>query len=81
MENRIKEFRKKMGVTQEQLAKAIDVSRQTVISLERDKPIPSIIQAYKIAEFFDVKIEDIFTLAEATEEEMESLNRREKLML
>ena len=80
MDNRIKEYRKKMGVTQEQLAKAIDVSRQTVISLERDKPIPSIIQAYKIAEFFGVKIEEVFTLAEATEEEI-IINRREELML
>ena len=64
MENKIKEYRKKKGVTQEQLANAIDVTRQTVISLEHDKPIPSIIQAYKIAEFFGVKIEEIFTLEE-----------------
>ena len=81
MDNRIKEYRKKMGVTQEQLAEAIGVSRQTVISLEKDKPIPSIIQAYSIAEFFGAKIEDIFTLEEATEEHKRFLNKLEKSIL
>ena len=70
-----------MGITQEQLAEAIGVSRQTVISLEKDKPIPSIIQAYSIAEFFGVKIEDVFTLEEATEKHKRFLDRLEKSML
>lgn len=48
------------GLTQEELAKKLEVTRQTIISLENDKYDPSLKLAFKIAEFFDVKIEEIF---------------------
>ncbi len=47
-------------LTQEQLAEKIGVSRQTVIAIESDKYLPSLGLAFKIAEFFEARIEDIF---------------------
>ncbi len=60
MKNRIKEYRKKCGLTQEELADAVDVTRQTVISLENGKYIASLQLAFKLARYFDVSIEDLF---------------------
>ena len=60
MKNRIAEFRRQTGVTQEQLAAAVFVSRQTVISLENEKYTASLPLAFKIARYFGVRIEDIF---------------------
>ena len=61
MKTRIKEFREKRGITQEALAKKVDVTRQTILFLEKGKYNPSLRLAYKIACLFNVKIEDIFS--------------------
>jgi putative transcriptional regulator len=60
MKNRIKDLRKQIGLTQEDLAQRVQVSRQTIISLERGRYDPSIFLAYKIARTFEKKIEDVF---------------------
>ena len=60
MKNRLEEIRKAKGFTQEELANALEVSRQTVGSLENGKYNPSIILAFKIARFFNVSIEEVF---------------------
>ncbi len=67
MNNRIEEERKKRGMTQQQLAGELGVSRQTIISLESGRYNPSILLAHRIARLFDAKIEDIFLFD--TEEE------------
>lgn len=67
MKNRIEEERKKRGMTQQQLAAELGVSRQTIISLEGGRYNPSILLAHRIAQLFDAKIEDIFLFD--TEEE------------
>ncbi len=64
MKNKIKEFRKEKGVTQEDLANTVGVTRQTVISLENGKYNASLQLAYKIAKYFGVGIEDIFIFEE-----------------
>lgn len=60
MKNRLKVFRAMHNLTQEELAKALGVSRQTIIAIEKGKYDPSLRLAFKIARFFGVKIEDIF---------------------
>ena len=60
MKNSIKVFRAKHSLTQEQLADKIKVSRQTVIAIESNKYLPSLGLAFKIANLFKVKIEDVF---------------------
>lgn len=60
MKNRLEEIRKQKGITQEELAKILEVSRQTVGSLENGRYNPSIILAFKIARFFNLTIEEIF---------------------
>ena len=64
MKNRIEERRKVQGMTQQQLAALLGVSRQTIISLESGKYNPSILLAHKIAQMFGVHIEDIFLFEE-----------------
>ena len=64
MKNRIEERRKAQGMTQQQLAALLGVSRQTIISLESGKYNPSILLAHKIAQTFGVHIEDIFLFEE-----------------
>ena len=64
MKNRIEERRKAQGMTQQQLAALLGVSRQTIISLESGKYNPSILLAHKIAQTFGVRIEDIFLFEE-----------------
>lgn len=64
MENKIRELRKEKGVTQEDLANTVGVTRQTVISLENGKYNASLQLAYKIAKYFGVAIEDIFVFEE-----------------
>lgn len=53
-------IQKKRGVTQEELADAVNVTRQTIISLENGKYKASLILAHKLAQFFDVTIEEMF---------------------
>lgn len=64
MESRIQELRKKNKVTQEELAMAVGVTRQTIISLENGKYNASLQLAFKIARFFGMQIEDIFLFDE-----------------
>ena len=64
MKSRLEEIRKAKGITQEELANALEVSRQTVGSLENGRYNPSIILAFKLARFFDVSIEEVFIYEE-----------------
>ena len=64
MKNKIKEFRKIRNLTQEELAQAMEVTRQTIISLENGKYDASLKLAYKIASFFEGSIEEIFLFQE-----------------
>ena len=64
MNNHIEERRKAQGMTQQQLAALLGVSRQTIISLESGKYNPSILLAHNIAQTFGVNIEDIFLFEE-----------------
>lgn len=64
MKNKLEEIRKQRGMKQDDLAEVLEVSRQTISSLEKGKYNPSIILAFKIAKFFDMKIEDIFIYEE-----------------
>ena len=64
MKNRLEEIRKSRGIRQDELARALEVSRQTIGSLENERYNPSIILAFKIARYFDMKIEDIFIYEE-----------------
>ena len=57
----IQELRKKRRLTQNELAEAVEVTRQTIISLENGKYKPSLVLAHKIAQYFDSTIEEIFT--------------------
>ena len=64
MKNRIEEIRKERGVKQEDFAKAMGVSRQTISSLENARYNPSILLAYKIAQYFGMTIEEVFIFEE-----------------
>lgn len=64
MNNRIRELRKENKMTQDELAAAVDVTRQTIISLENGKYNASLQLAYKIAKKFGAKIEDVFIFEE-----------------
>lgn len=64
METKIAEFRKAKKLTQSELADAVEVTRQTIISLENGKYNASLILAHKIAKFFHVTIEEIFIFDE-----------------
>ena len=64
MKNKLEELRKQAGIKQEELADILEVSRQTIGSLENGRYNPSIILAFKIARYFDKKIEEIFIYEE-----------------
>ena len=64
MNNRIRELRKECKVTQDELAGAVEVTRQTIISLENGKYNASLQLAYKIAKYFGMRIEDVFIFEE-----------------
>ena len=64
MKNRLEELRKQQGIKQEELALALEVSRQTLGSLENGRYNPSIMLAFKIARYFGMSIEDIFIYEE-----------------
>ena len=64
MKNRLEELRKAHGMTQEDLADVLEVSRQTVGSLENGRYNPSILLAFKLARYFGTTIEDIFIYEE-----------------
>ncbi len=60
--NQLREIRKKKGLTQEALATAVGVTRQTIISIERGEYIPTTYLALTLARYFKTKVEDIFWL-------------------
>lgn len=67
MQNKIQELRKSRKVTQNELADAVNVTRQTIISLENGKYNASLILAHKIAQYFGISIEEIFIFNEEDE--------------
>lgn len=64
MKNRLEDLRKQRGIKQEDLANALEVSRQTIGSLENGRYNPSILLAFKIARYFGMSIEEIFIYEE-----------------
>jgi putative transcriptional regulator len=64
MKNRLEELRKARGLRQEELAEALEVSRQTIGSLENGRYNPSILLAFKLSRYFGVAIEEIFIYEE-----------------
>jgi len=64
VKNRLEEIRKQRGVKQEDLAMSLEVSRQTIGSLENGRYNPSILLAFKIARYFGMSIEEIFIFEE-----------------
>ena len=64
MKNRIEAIRKERGIRQEEFAKVLGVSRQTISSLENGRYNPSIQLAFKIARYFDMTIEEVFIYEE-----------------
>lgn len=64
MKNNIKQYRMKYDLTQEQLAERLNVSRQTIISLEKGRYKPSIQLAFKLSKVFNCTIEDLFIFEE-----------------
>ncbi|MDU0812289.1 helix-turn-helix transcriptional regulator [Bacillus siamensis] len=64
MENRVMKFRKKHGYSQDKLAELLNVSRQTIISIEKGKYNPSLPLALNIAKIFNTIVEEIFLLEE-----------------
>ena len=64
MKNRIRVYRAMYGMTQEELAKRVGVTRQTIIAIEKGRYDPSLSLAFKIAKALNAKIEDIFIYEE-----------------
>ena len=69
LKNKLEEIRKQHGITQEDLAEKLEVSRQTIGSLENGRYNPSILLAFKISRLFKVSIEEIFIYEEGTKNE------------
>ncbi|WP_257821672.1 helix-turn-helix transcriptional regulator [Salipaludibacillus agaradhaerens] len=65
--NNVKELRAKHGLTQNALAERVNVTRQTIVALEKGSYIPSLMLAMNIAKTFDLAIEDIFFIKEEGE--------------
>ncbi|MDV4149284.1 helix-turn-helix transcriptional regulator [Clostridium sp. AL.422] len=78
MKNRIREFREKIGITQEQLGKIVGTSRQAINAIETEKYEPSIWLAYDIAKVFECSIEDIFLFEESNRKSRSDRSRGEK---
>ena len=64
MKTKIKELRKINKVSQDELALAVGVTRQTIISLEKEKYIASLVLAYKIAKYIHLSIEEVFDFSD-----------------
>ncbi len=69
MKNRLEQFRKQVELTQEELGDRLEVSRQTIISLENGRYNPSILLAFRIARFFGVSVEEVFIYEEEAKNE------------
>ncbi len=67
MKTKIKELRKKNKISQDELALAVGVTRQTITSLECEKYTASLVLAYKIARYFGLSIEEVFDFSEVEE--------------
>jgi putative transcriptional regulator len=67
MNNRLEELRTRKGWTQQELADQVEVSRQTIISLENGRYNPSILLAFRLAHLFHMQIEDLFLYSEDKE--------------
>ena len=67
MKNRLEELRNQRGWTQQELADQVEVSRQTIISLENGRYNPSILLAFRLAKIFSVTIEQLFLYSEETD--------------
>lgn len=67
MKTKIAELRKKNKISQEELALAVGVTRQTITSLEREKYTASLVLAYKISKYFNLTIEDVFDFSDLGE--------------
>ena len=68
MKNQLEQLRKEWGIRQEELAEAMNVSRQTISSLENGRYNPSIQLAFKLARYFRLRIEDVFFYEEDEDE-------------
>ncbi len=66
--NRLREFRARYRMTQEELARRVGVTRQTIIAIENGKYLPSLKLAFKLAKAFNVRIEDLFEYRESEED-------------
>ena len=64
VENRLRTLRERKGITQEELARIVGVSRQTIIAIERGKYLPSLPLALLLAKVFGVRVENLFFLRE-----------------
>lgn len=62
--NKVQEFRSSAGITQEELASRVGVSRQTIIAIEKGNYAPSVALALKIARFFKTPVEKLFSIVE-----------------
>ena len=69
VKNHLEVLRKARGIKQEELAEAMEVSRQTIGSLENGRYNPSILLAFKLARYFNLSIEDIFIYEEEKHEQ------------
>jgi len=67
LDNRLKELRARFDLTQEELAQRVGVTRQTIIAIEGKRYNPSTLLAFKIAEVFDLPLEEVFWLKEKEE--------------
>ena len=62
LQNRVYKFRTKIGITQEQLAEAVGVTRQTIIAIEKGNYTPSVTLAIKLAKVFKAEIKNVFKI-------------------
>lgn len=60
--NQLKDYREKAGLSQEALAEKVDVTRQTIISIERGRYTPSLELALRLAKVFSCRVEDLFKI-------------------
>lgn len=67
MRSKLQELRKKRRISQEELAEAVGVTRQTITSIECEKYTASLVLAYKIARYFGLSIEDVFDFSDVEE--------------
>jgi putative transcriptional regulator len=61
LDNKIKQFRQSQGLTQEELAASLGVSRQTIVAMEKGNYTPSLLLGLQLAALFKVKVEDLFS--------------------